>query len=217
MMFTEKAMKAAEEKFSRLLEKAGEKKREEILSRLAQAEKTESDDVIAAIKWIYANSPLSDLANYDFEIFQSCAEHGVFLRENSPFAKDLPEDIFLNYVLHVRVNEEELCDCRKFFYGLLADRVNSLSMHDAIIEANYWNAENVMYQATDSRTISALGAYYSAYGRCGEESGFLRGIDRNARGTYFERPKDALIECLDDFLKNGFSRELLESRAKGAV
>ena len=29
--------------------------------------------------------------------------------------------------------------------------------------------------------------------------------------------KDALIECLDDFLKNGFSRELLESRAKGAV
>ena len=158
MMFTEKAMKAAEEKFSRLLEKAGEKKREEILSRLAQAEKMESADVIAAIKWIYANSPLSDLANYDFEIFQSCAEHGVFLRENSPFAKDLPEDIFLNYVLHVRVNEEELCDCRKFFYGLLADRVNSLSMHDAIIEANYWNAENVMYQATDSRTISALGA-----------------------------------------------------------
>ena len=62
MMFTEKAMKAAEEKFSRLLEKAGEKKREEILSRLAQAEKTESADVIAAIKWIYANSPLSDLA-----------------------------------------------------------------------------------------------------------------------------------------------------------
>ena len=44
MMFTEKAMKAAEEKFSRLLEKAGEKKREEILSRLAQAEKTESAD-----------------------------------------------------------------------------------------------------------------------------------------------------------------------------
>ena len=50
MMFTEKAMKAAEEKFSRLLEKAGEKKREEILSRLAQAEKTESADVIAAIR-----------------------------------------------------------------------------------------------------------------------------------------------------------------------
>ena len=115
----------------------------------------------------------------------------MFLRENSPFAKDLPEDIFLNYVLHVRVNEEELCDCRKFFYGLLADRVNSLSMHDAIIEANYWNAENVMYQATDSRTISALGAYYSAYGRCGEESAFgvnvYRAIGIPARQIYTPR------------------------------
>ena len=91
----------------------------------------------------------------------------------------------------MRVNEEELCDCRKFFYGLLADRVNSLSMHDAIIEANYWNAENVMYQATDSRTISALGAYYSAYGRCGEESAFgvnvYRAIGIPARQIYTPR------------------------------
>ena len=91
----------------------------------------------------------------------------------------------------MRVNEEELCDCRKFFYGLLADRVNSLTMHDAIIEANYWNAENVMYQATDSRTISALGAYYSAYGRCGEESAFgvnvYRAIGIPARQIYTPR------------------------------
>ena len=140
---------------------------------------------------MYANIPLSDMANYDFEIFKSCAEHGVFLGEHSPFAKDLPEDIFLNYVLHIRVNEEELCDCRKFFYGLLADRVNSLSMHDAIIEANYWNAENVMYQATDGRTISALGAYYSAYGRCGEESAFgvnvFRSVGIPARQIYTPR------------------------------
>lgn len=64
-------------------------------------------------------------------------------------------------------------------------------MHDAIIEANYWNAENVMYQATDSRTISALGAYYSAYGRCGEESAFgvnvYRAIGIPARQIYTPR------------------------------
>ena len=80
---------------------------------------------------------------------------------------------------------------RSFSHGLLADRVNSLSMHDAIIEANYWNAENVMYQATDSRTISALGAYYSAYGRCGEESAFgvnvYRAIGIPARQIYTPR------------------------------
>ncbi len=191
MMFSKHAAKAAEVKFDALLEKAGEPKKSEILACLEEAKKTESEDVMFAIRWMYANSPLSDMANYDFEIFKSCAEHGVFFREHSPFAKDLPEDIFLNYVLHIRVNEEELCDCRKFFYGLLADRVNSLSMHDAIIEANYWNAENVMYQATDGRTISALGAYYSAYGRCGEESAFgvnvFRSVGIPARQIYTPR------------------------------
>ncbi len=191
MIFSSHAVEAAEIKFNGLLLKAGEEKRNEILSRLSEAEKNVSPDVMFAIRWMYANSPLSDMANYDFSIFQSCAEHGVFLRENSPFASEIPEDIFLNYVLHIRVNEEELCDCRQFFYGLLKDRVNGLSMHDAVIEANYWNAENVMYQATDGRTISALGAFYSAYGRCGEESAFgvnvYRAIGIPARQIYTPR------------------------------
>lgn len=191
MIFSKHVQDATQAKLTALLERAGEAKRQEILERLEQAGKTEEEDVVFATKWILANSPLSDLANYDFELFLSCARHGVFLRKNSPFAKDVPEDIFLNYVLHVRVNEEELCDCRSFFYDALAERVNHLSMHDAIIEANYWNAENVMYQATDSRTISAMGAYRSAYGRCGEESAFgvnvFRAIGIPARQIYTPR------------------------------
>ncbi len=191
MIFTQNVVDATQVKFAALLEKAGEVKMQEILACLEEAQKTVSEDVIFAIKWIYANSPLSDMANYDFDMFKTCAEHGVMLRETSPFAKDLPEDIFLNYVLHIRVNEEELCDCRQLFHGLLADRVNHLSMHDAIIEANYWNAENVMYQLTDIRTISALGAFNSAYGRCGEESAFgvnvYRAIGIPARQIYTPR------------------------------
>ena len=172
MIFSQQVVKSTEEKFNALLAKAGTVKQQEILARFAEAEKTLDEDVIFAAKWIYAHSPMSDIANYDFELFKNTAQHGVFLRRESPFAKDIPEDIFLNYVLHIRCNEEDLCDCRKLFYDILKDRVNHLSMHDAIIETNYWNAENVMYQLTDSRTISALGAYYSAYGRCGEESNF---------------------------------------------
>ncbi|MCI7796074.1 MAG: transglutaminase [Lachnospiraceae bacterium] len=191
MIFSQHVADATKVKFEALLEQAGAVKKQEILSAMEQAAKTESEDVMFAIRWIYANSPLSDMANYDFEIFRSCAEHGVFLRQNSPYSRDLPEDIFLNYVLHVRVNEEELCDCRKFFYGLLADRLDGMNMHDAIIETNYWNAENVMYQATDGRTISALGAYYSAYGRCGEESAFgvnvYRAVGIPARQIYTPR------------------------------
>ncbi len=69
MIFSNHAVEAAEIKFNGLLLKAGEEKRREILSRLLEAEKKVSPDVMFAIRWIYANSPLSDMANYDFSIF----------------------------------------------------------------------------------------------------------------------------------------------------
>jgi len=182
---------AARTGFQARLEQAGKSKGHELRSRMDQAAKSVSGDVLTAVQWLYANSPLSDLANYDFDLFLSSAAHGVFLRENSPFARDLPEKLFLNYVLHIRVNEEELCDCRKFFYDQLWDRVKNLSAHDAVIEVNYWNAEQVMYQSTDARTISALGAYRSGYGRCGEESAFgvnaFRSVGIPARQIYTPR------------------------------
>ena len=189
MLFSQHVTETALAGFQARLEQAGPVKAGELQARLDTPSITE--DVRTAIHWLYANSPLSDLANYDFRIFLATALHGVHLRERSPFAKDLPEDIFLNYVLHIRVNEEELCDCRHYFYRLLSDRVRDLSAHDAIIEVNYWNAEQVMYQSTDDRTISAMGAYNSGYGRCGEESAFgvnaFRSVGIPARQIYTPR------------------------------
>ena len=73
--------------------------------------------------WCYAASPLSDWANYDFSLFSACAAHALFLREQSPEVRALPEQLFLNYVLHPRVNEEELCDCRGAFYAQLEEEL----------------------------------------------------------------------------------------------
>ena len=89
MIFTQKVVDATQVKFAALLEKAGEVKKQEILACLEEAKKTVSEDVIFAIQWIYANSPLSDMANYEFDMFKECAEHSVMLRETSPFAKAL--------------------------------------------------------------------------------------------------------------------------------
>lgn len=186
MIFSQHMRETAQAGFQARLEQAGAVKGGELRARMEKL--SDSGDVLTAIEWLYANSPLSDLANYDFSLFHSAARHGVFLRENSPFSRDLPEDIFLNYVLHIRVNEEELCDCRKMFCDLIWDRVKDLNARDAIIEVNYWNAEQVMYQSTDERTISALGAYRSGYGRCGEESAFgvnaFRSVGIPARQIY---------------------------------
>lgn len=76
-----------------------------------------------------------------------------------PLARELPEPLFLNYVFHPRVNEEELCDCRGFFYAQIRGRIEGLSAREAILAINEWNAEQVCYRATDERTISALGAW----------------------------------------------------------
>ncbi|MCI8419352.1 MAG: transglutaminase domain-containing protein, partial [Oscillospiraceae bacterium] len=191
MVFSKHTAQAAREGFRARLEQAGERKAAELRARLEQAAGSVSEDVLDAVRWLYANSPLSDLANYDFDLFLSGARHGVFLRESSPFARDLPEELFLNYVLHIRVNEEELCDCRRLFFDQLWDRVKPLSPRDAVIEVNYWNAEQVMYQSTDERTISALGACQSGYGRCGEESAFgvnaFRSVGIPARQIYTPR------------------------------
>ena len=141
--------------------------------------------------WCYAASPLSDWAHYEFSLFSSCAAHALHLWEQSPSVRALPEQLFLNYVLHPRVNEEELCDCRGVFYAQLAERIQGLSACEAILAINAWNAEQVCYRSTDGRTISALGAQRSGFGRCGEESTFavnaLRAAGIPARQVYTPR------------------------------
>ncbi len=150
-----------------------------------------SPDQALLTSWCYAASPLSDWANYDFSLFSACAAHALFLRERCPEVRALPEQLFLNYVLHPRVNEEELCDCRGAFYAQLEDRIRGLSVREAILAVNLWNAEQVCYRATDARTISALGAQRSGFGRCGEESAFavnaLRAAGLPARQVYTPR------------------------------
>lgn len=191
MRLSKQAEDAAGARFSALLERAGAAKGREVLDALAQAEARGAEGEASALRWLYAASPLSDWLNYDASLFRSCAAHGVFLRERSPWAKAAPEDVFLNYVLHIRVNEEELSDCRREFYDQAADRVRGLTDTEAVIAANYWCAEQVAYRSTDERTISALGAYRSGYGRCGEESVFavnvFRALGIPARQIYTPR------------------------------
>ena len=112
-------------------------------------------DDAQALVWCYAASPLSDWLNTPPALFRSLARHGVMLRRTSPYAAHLPEDIFLNHVLHPRVNEEELSDCRRAMYDELSPLLAGLPEYQAAVRVNYWNASQVTYRLTDDRTISA--------------------------------------------------------------
>ena len=95
--------------------------------------------------------PLSDAVDYPYEMFRLFAEHGRKVRREVTWkrAQEIPEDIFLDFVLFHRVNTESLTFCRELFAAPLWERVREKDMEAAILEANYWCAEEATYQATE--------------------------------------------------------------------
>ncbi len=159
-------------------------KKQEILDALGGCLPDEAE----AMMFLFSAMPISDILEYPAELFLAYARHGVFLWKEGPFAGRVPERLFANYVLHHRVNNEDIADLRSFFYGKLAGRVVPDSMEKTVIEANYWCAQEGTYRSTDGRTQNALTMYSTATGRCGEESTFavsvLRSIGIPARQVY---------------------------------
>lgn len=152
-----------------------------------------------AFRYLCIAMPLSDMANYECELWMDFVKQGVWLWENVERVRKLPEEIYLNYVLLHRVNEEEIRPCRvKFAHEITEkisqgsiERLNTLSDTQTILETNFWCAEHVTYHSGDERTLSALAVYERGYGRCGEESVFtvnaLRSVGIPARQVYAPR------------------------------
>lgn len=144
-----------------------------------------------ALMFLFAYMPLSDLADYSGEYFLANADVALRARRESPWGKDVPEDIFLHYVLPYRVNNENLDSFRLRYYDEIKERINGLSLSDAALEINHWCHEKVTYQPSDIRTSSPMNTILSARGRCGEESTFtvasLRTAGIPARQVYTPR------------------------------
>ena len=189
-MFTKEMMEKIEAPFREQLKRMGTSGA--CGARAAQVERMVGEILspgeAQALKCLYASMPMSDAADYPVELFEAYARHGAFLWEKGPFAGRVPEELFAAYVLHHRVNNEDLTEHREFFYGELKDRIAGMDMRQAVLEANYWCASQATYRATDERTASPMCVFYSAYGRCGEESTFtvsvLRSLGIPARQVY---------------------------------
>ncbi|MGL4914349.1 MAG: transglutaminase-like domain-containing protein [Romboutsia sp.] len=174
-LFSSKYREEIEYKFEDIMKDLG-KIKNNIEKKLSNCSKEEE----IAIKYLYTTMPLSDIADYSFDVFYDYAKHAIYLWKEPEYSQDIDEDIFLNYVMYHRVNNEDILPCRSFFYNEIKELIKDKSIEDAIKELNYWCASKVTYQATDDRTISPIGAYNSAFGRCGEESTFAVTIFRSA-------------------------------------
>lgn len=184
--------------FSKHLQQYAQEKYEERLPYLGQgtakiqaAMGKCSPDQQLLMKFLYGTMPVRDAGEYGFDVFLGFVKHSLMVYRTMEWCRDIPEDMFLHHILYYRVNSENIEDCRGFFYEQLRDRVKGLSVRDAVLEINYWCAENGTYEASDSRTISPVTVYRSGKGRCGEESTFavtaFRSMGIPARQVYTPR------------------------------
>lgn len=156
-----------------------------------------------ALSYLYDTMPLSDIANYPPSVFETYVTHSVWLWENLPRVQELPEEVFLNYVLYHRTNDEEILDCRRPFYDSFLSYLKeegktqpeewifTAPSSEVAQEMNFWCAHEASYQASDMRTRAARTVFACGEGRCGEESVFtvnaLRCVGIPARQVYAPR------------------------------
>ena len=144
-----------------------------------------------AMEFLYAYMPLSDLADYEPQFFLAQVRYAFRAREEMPWGKEVPEDVFRHFVLVYRVNNENLDTARMVFYRELKERVQGMTIKEAALEVNHWCHEHVAYRASDSRTSAPLATMKTSLGRCGEESTFavtaLRAVGIPARQCYTPR------------------------------
>ena len=66
--------------------------------------------------------PLSDLADYNGDFFLANVNMSLRAKEETPWGKDIPEDIFLHYVLPCRINNENLDSFRIVYYDEIIEQ-----------------------------------------------------------------------------------------------
>lgn len=151
----------------------------------------QKDNEQEALDFLYRYMPLADSTDYSPDFYKAAVHQSFVARREMPWGKKVPQQLFMHFVLPLRVNNESLDSARIVFYRELKPRVENLSMKDAILEVNHWCHEKVTYEPSDARTSAPLALMKNTLGRCGEESTFtvtaLRSVGIPARQVYTPR------------------------------
>lgn len=123
-----------------------------------------------ALAFLYKSMPMSDRLMWNQDFYIRNVRTTLKAREEMPWGRSVPDDIWRHFVLPVRSNNEYIDNFRVYFYPELKERVKGLSMHDAALEVNHWLHEKVTYEPSDGRTSAPMATIRTAKGRCGEES-----------------------------------------------
>ncbi len=176
------------DKFRQYSSRAYAGRRDYIAQSTADKIAAQTGDMRTALEYLYGTLPHDDVRFTPFEWMEEACAAALETRAANQYGIEISEDIFAQYVLCPRVNNERMQRHRRFFAGMLKARVRGKSIADAALSVNLWCCGQVTYHSSDDRTEGPITAYLSGIGRCGEESAFavcaLRSVGIPARQVY---------------------------------
>jgi len=157
----------------------------EILGAITEAPEGDRE----ALAYLVANLPPVDLATVDGAFLLETVRLGRETRLAFPWGEDVPDDVYLRYVLPPRVSQEPLERWRPHFLAELTPRLRGIeSMEEAALEVNRWCGEHVGFKPTQRRDQGVFETLASGYGRCEEmmivHISALRSVGIPARQTW---------------------------------
>ena len=145
------------------------------------------NDEAVCLKYYYASMPISDITNNKPEFYLKFIRQALKVRKENMFNEEIPEEIFLNFVLPFNISSEDTDYSRDYFYNELYPRVKGLTAEEAILATNYWCFEKFIYGPISYRRASMLTLTKYVNGLCGESALYnaaaLRSIGIPARST----------------------------------
>lgn len=143
------------------------------------------------LRFLYGHMHVNDMLTYGPEQIGSYVSASLQAYDTFSYTKTIPQELFFAYVLQPRVNSEWLDESRQAMLEEISPYVCGQTMHQAILNVNYWCYSHATYTPADSRTLGPLAVMRRTLGRCGEESvltvAALRSVGIPARQCYAPR------------------------------
>ena len=122
------------------------------------------------LRFLLSYLPLGDIAMMDDDNLLNNVRLAREALDLFSWGKDVPGDVYLNFVLPHRVSQEPFVDgWRRTFFEDIAPRVEGMSMEEAALEVNHWCFEHATFKVSSPRDQDALTTIRAGLGRCEEE------------------------------------------------
>lgn len=102
------------DKFRQYSSRVYAERREYIAKNTADIIAAQKDDMRTALEYLYGTLPLDDVRFTPFEWMEEACAAALATRAANQYGADIPEDIFAQYVLCPRVNNERAQRHRRF-------------------------------------------------------------------------------------------------------